>query len=216
MSAVRPEFGPTLRELLGPRVRRIPLVLRAGVVVLALALAAAGGVAALRDDLRHEVIRGPLTFNLVHPEALIRVAPRPGELLRLQSRPGARYRFSYVVRPITLPSYRGDVSGFLPFYGERLIAAMRRSTPAFVLRGEGRVRINDVPGYGLLFQTRRGGRLVYGRRVLLFPVESGVRRGLDLLLLADASPVVPYVDAVGSAGPLKPAMRSLRFGTDRS
>jgi hypothetical protein len=217
VSVVRPEFGPTLPELLGPRWRALPRALRvalglavAVVVLGALAIVYSGG------EERHEVVvRGAVTFNLVHPSTLERVEPRPGELLRLQRRSGTGPVQSYTVSAVRTPAYRGDINGFLPLYTSRLLQAAQRRDPAFALRGEGRVRVNDLPGYGYVFQTRVGGRTTYGRRLLLFPDEPGVRVGADVLMLAERSPSVPSADAVGNNGALKTALRSLRFGTER-
>jgi len=212
---MRPEFGPTLPELLVPRLQRLSRGMQAALAAAVLVVVV--GVAAVvlgRGGVHDVLVRGPVTFNLQYPVGLVRVAPRPGELLRLESPPGARYRLLYVVRRSTLPAYRGDVNGFLPFFSARLIAAMQRADPAFVLRGEGRIRLNEnATGYGLQFQTRLGGRLTFGRRLLLYPGETGVRSGVDVLLLARSSPTVPNVDSVGGAGPLKLAMRTFRFGT---
>ena len=214
---MRPEFGPTLPELLAPRLRRLPRGVQAVVAVVALAVVAVAlAVVFGRGGDQTVVVRGPATFNLQYPSGLVRVAPRRGELLRLESPPGARYPLLYVVRPSTLPPYVGDINGIVPLFSARVITAMQGANPAFVLRGEGRMRVNENAfGYSLQFQTRLGGRLTFGRRLLLYPGETGVRRGVDVLMFARASPTVPNVDAVGGAGPLKPAMRTFRFGAKR-
>ena len=88
MSVVREEFGPTLPELLGPRlhvpVRTIWRVLAAAGVVVVLVLA---WLVFLRGTPGQAgvVVREPVTFNLIHTDALHRVAPRVGETLRLQT-----------------------------------------------------------------------------------------------------------------------------------
>lgn len=214
---MRPEFGPTLPELLAPRLRRLPRAARAALAAVGLALLVAIAALALgRGGVHDAVVRGRVTFNLQYPAGLVRVAPRPGELLRLESPPGARYPLLYVVRPSTLPPYGGDINGILPLFSARIISAMQRADPAFVLRGEGRMRVNEnASGYNLQFQTRIGGRLTFGRRLLLYAGETGVRYGVDVLLLARSSPTVPNVDSVGAAGPLKVAMRTFRFGTEQ-
>ena len=68
MSVVRPEFGPTLPELLVPRVRALPragqvvlaAVAAAVVVALGLALVLGGG-----EDRTTVVVREPIAYNLV-------------------------------------------------------------------------------------------------------------------------------------------------------
>src|SRR4051794_17427937 len=114
MSVVRPEFGPTLPELLGPRVRALPRAGRlalgavAAVVVLALAFALlrAGGT-----DRAEVVVREPIAYNLVSPPALQKAQPRGRETLRLESAPGAADPQSFAVTPFRLPAYRGDSTG---------------------------------------------------------------------------------------------------------
>jgi hypothetical protein len=217
MSVVRPEFGPTLAELIGPRWRALPRPVRIALVVAAIAVAAAV-VAVVRgggEDRHAVVVRAPLAFNLVYPDPIERVAPRPGELLRLERRAASGPAQSYTVRAVRIPAYEGDINGFLPLYASGLVAAEQRRDRSFSLRGEGRVRVNDLPGYGFTFQTRVGGRTTYGRRLLLFPDEPGARQGADVQLLAERSPSVPSADAVGNNGALKTALRSLRFGTER-
>jgi hypothetical protein len=215
--AVRPEFGPTLPELLRPWTRAHPRVTRAVLVLLVLGVGAAITLLVRSgEDTRTAIVDSPVvTFNLIYPQGLVRVAPQRGELLHLRSPPGAPHSLTYAARAIVLPRYRGDINGYLPLYSAALIEAMRHGYRSFALRGEGRVRINEAIGYGMQFQARRGGTLVFGRRLLLFPGETPGRRGVDILLLAAASPAVPNVDAVGNAGPLKTALRSFRFGTER-
>ncbi len=215
---VKPEFRPTLPDLLGPRLRRLG---RVGTIVLALAVLAAvillvaaerGGGSATKVL----VVRGPLTFNLTYDTSrLDRATPPAGASLLLRTRAADPDPESFTVRPITLPAYKGDPAGVEPIVASELIAQMRKADPAFILRKEGRTRINQQPGYQIQFQTRVGGRVAYGRRTLLFPDEPGVRDGADITALSVRSPTIPNVDAVGSNGPLKQPYRSFRFGAER-
>ena len=220
MSVVRPEFGPTLAELVGPRVRALPrpaqVAACAAVVVLVVAL----GLLALRlgagEPRAAVVVREPVAFNLVYPEGLRRVAARPGEALRLESVAGAPAPQSLAITPLRLAPYPGDVTATLMGRTPRLIDRMRAALPGFVWRGDGRVNINKQPGYEILFQFRRGGRTTYGRRILLVPdAETPPREGLDITILGARSAALPRVDAVAADGQLRTALRSLRFGTER-
>ena len=216
MSVVREEFGPTLPELVG---RRLGVRTR----TVWLALAAIGAIAvvvvawlALRPDPNQStvVVREPVTYNLIFPDALQRVAPRSGETLRLQSRSGPPQ--SFVVHPLRLQPYKGDVTAALTFMSARLIDEMRGQYQDFVWRGDGRVNINKQPGYQIIFQAHVDGHTTYGRRVLLVAKpDPPPREGVDLTILAARSPSVPNLDSVGAAGALKTAYRSFRFGTDR-
>ncbi len=216
MSVVREEFGPTLPELLGARlrvsVRRIWLVLAAiGVVAVAVAL-----WLTLRPTPGQSgvVVRKPVAFNLIYTDAVRRAAPRSGEVLRLQTRSGPPQ--SMAVRPLRLAPYKGDVSAALTLLSARLIDQMRAHYTGFLWRGDGRVNINKQPGYQIVFQARIDGRTTYGKRVLLVAgPDPPPRTGVDMTILSARSSAVPKADAVAANGPLKTPYRSFRFGTDR-
>jgi hypothetical protein len=216
MSLVREEFGPTLPELVGRRLgvptRKVWLAF-AAIGAVALAIAA---YFALRPTPGQSgaVVREPIAYNLVYPDALRRVAPHQGETLRLQSRSGPPQ--SFAVRPLRLAPYKGDVTAALTFLSSTLIDQMRSQYQQFVWRGDGRVNINKQPGYQIVFQARVDGHTTYGRRVMLVAEpDPPPREGVDITILAARSPSVPNLDSVGATGALKTAYRSFRFGTDR-
>jgi hypothetical protein len=160
------------------------------------------------------VVREPVTYNLIFTDALRRVAPRAGETLRLQSRAGPPQ--SFAVRPLRLAPYKGDVSAALTLLSARLIREMGATYAGFLWRGDGRVNINQQPGYQIVFQARIGGHTTYGKRVLLVAApDPPPQEGLDITMLAQRSPAIPRADAVAANGALKTPYRSLRFGTDR-
>ena len=220
MPVVRPEFGPTLPELLAPRVRSLPRA--AQVVLAALAAIVVVGLAmfVLRketDTRAHAVVREPIAYNLVYPTALHRVTPHGRETLRLETPAAAKDPQSFAVTPYTLPAYTGDPTGILTLTSANMITRMRRTIPGFVWRGDGRVNYNRQPVYEILFQAKIGGRTTYGRRTILLPGGDALpKEGVDIMMLAARSEAIPRVDAVGStAGALKTAIRSFRFGTER-
>lgn len=227
VSAVRPEFGPSLPALLRPRLAALPrhqravamaaLGLLALVVLLLLfALRPGGGGVKLRDAL----VGGDVPFTLGHQAALHQVSPPPaGTRLVLDGRAGAPLQ-RFTVRSLTLRPYRGDVSAAYLAATAPIIAAMEAADPDFRYRGEGRARVSGLAAYQISFQTRRDGHTVLGRRYLVVPAapEQGgplPTEGADIELLAQLTPVVPNVDAVGSNGALKSPLRSFRFGTER-
>ena len=216
MSVVREEFGPTLPEILGPRLHVPPRTVWR-------ALAAAGAVVALvlvwlvflRDTPGQAgvVVREPVAFNLIHTDALQRAAPRDGEMLRLGRGRGAQ---SFAVRPLRLAPYKGDVSAALTLLSARLIRQMSATYPGFLWRGDGRVNINKQPGYQIVFQARVGGHTTYGKRVLLVAApDPPPRAGLDITMLSERSLATPKADAVAANGALKTPHPPLRFGTQR-
>jgi hypothetical protein len=220
MSVVRPEFGPTLPELLAPRVRALPraaqvvLVAVAALVVVLLAFLVLRGE---QDGRANAVVREPIAYNLLYSAPLQRVAPRGRETLRLATPRGAADPQSFTVKPYELPPYKGDPTGVLTLRSARMIQRMRATIPGFVWRGDGRVNYNRQPGYEILYQAKLGGRTTYGRRTILLPGgDTPPREGVDISMRAARSEAIPRVDAIGSAtGALKTAIRSFRFGTER-
>lgn len=223
MARLRPEFGPGLPELVAPRlrwtVRRTRLVILvtfATLVAVQGARVALSGGSGLTQD---AIVREPVAFTLGYRAGLERVAPQPGEMLRLRSRPGGKTAETFTVAPLRLAPYTGDQSGVLPVIAAREIAELRRSFPTeFRYRGDNRARINELPGHQLLFQTRIDGRLHYGKRFLLLPElepPAQAREGVVLTLLSRYSKATPSVDAVGVFGLMKGPLRSFRFGTER-
>jgi len=217
VSVVREEFGPTLPELLGARlgvpVRTIWRVLAAVGVLVVLALVWLAFVRGTPGQ-AGVVVRGPVTFNLIYTDALRKVAPRAGETLRLRTTAGPAQ--SFAVRPLRLAPYKGDVSAELTLLSARLIRQMGAQYPGFLWRADGRVNINQQPGYQIVFQARIGGHTTYGKRVLLVSApDPPPRTGLDITMLSERSPAIPRADAVAANGPLKTPYRSVRFGAQR-
>ena len=72
MSVVRPEFGPTLPELLAPRVRALPRAAQIALAVLA-ALVVAGAVYVVvhrreADERPQAVVRSPIADGVLQPK----------------------------------------------------------------------------------------------------------------------------------------------------
>lgn len=227
-SLVRDEFGPTLPDLIASRtgrptrrVRILLLALIAAVIVVGLGARAIQREAAAGDVVVLDDARVPV--NLTYDDSrLERVAPEGDELLRLETPADAKTPMAFTVAERRLPAYEGDAAGFVPLYAERLIAEQRAADPDFVLRGEGKARINDSPGYQIVFQTKVDGETAYGKRFLLYDdpddTEETINRPriiADVTLLNGRSKAIPNADAVGGNGPLKTPLRSFRFGTER-
>ncbi len=223
MPAARPEFGPSLPELAASRLRlpvaRVRTALL-GAAALAVALYFLSGLLVVRgpEPLEDQLVGGAVPFTLGHSTALRRVDPEPGEVLRLQSRPGGLEQ-SYAAEPFAIPPHRGDVTAVLGVLAARQADALARELPGFRYRGDGKARINELPGHLLVFQFRRDGRTMYGKRFLLAPLaEPGApapARGMAVTLVAERSPAVPNPAAVGDDSALKAPLRSFRFGTER-
>jgi hypothetical protein len=226
------EHRPTLGDLLRPRLSRAPRWMRWALVALAVLVVLfvlwrvfAGG----STGETHYVHSSPVVFNFRYPNAMHPVAPRSPEIIRVERRRDALFLDSFAVEPLSLPPFRGDVSGQLPVYAEREIAALRRRFPReFELTREGKARVNAVPGYDVQFRARLGERRLFGRLVLLPEPAAGEDlssasgelenarscRGVRLLMLATPASGAVRPRDVGARGNLKTPFRSFRFGTE--
>jgi len=199
---------PTLREeLVGlPKWPRI-----AAIVVLA--ILALAGIAALAkgetEDGTRTIVREPIAFNLRYPDDMKKLAPSEGQYLHLK-REGLD---EFIVEPLTLPAYTGDVGGILPVAASREMEALKKRFPQLEPVEEGKTRINRVAGYSIVFRASRSPRL-YGRVVLLPQDAPGALDGVKLVMLATPDGGADKPRDVGAQGELKTPYRSFRFGTE--
>jgi len=206
---------PTLAEMTAPAPRWLKLLL------LALAAAMVIGVLAWRlwpePELEVHVEPSPPAFNFAYGDRLEPVDPdgARGEAVALEERRGSLFVQSFAVRTFELPAYQGDPAAILPVVAEQERASLQRRFAEFELVGEGKARINEVPGYELAFKARLGERRLLGRVVLLPEPVPGSRHAVALELLG--TPVSGITDArdIGNNAVLKPPLRSFRFGTER-
>lgn len=217
---VQPRFRPTLSDLLGPHWRALPRALRVAIVavVAVIAVVAVVGLyAAVRPTAgRHVVVvPGAHAVNFLYVSPLHRVAPQRGQLVALSTPAGASEPQRFAVRPLTLPPYSGDPGGALVLYSVKLERYLEAEHPGLIIRDEGRSRINMAPGYQVTFQTREGGRTVFGRDIMIVPDQNGARVGAVLEMISVLSPHVPKADELGSVNPLKLSLRSFRLGSQR-
>jgi hypothetical protein len=203
---------PTLGDLLAPRPRWVRRAVAAIAALVALALLAR--VLAPEQRGIEVVVRDAPAFNLAHPAELVREPPAGEEVLRLVRRRGPLFVQSFAVRPLTLPAYRGEVSGILPIAADREWASLERRFARLELVQEGKTRVNEVPGYQLLFRARLGARRLFGRVVLLPEPVAGARRGWTLELLATPAAGVSRAADVGVRGVIKQPYRTFRFGEE--
>jgi hypothetical protein len=217
---VKPEFGPTLPQLLGPRIDSLPRIARRIGAVLAVLIVGLVVVIALRS--RDPVYRShpgaPATFSTSYSRSMT-LEPTPrGAVMLLEQHSSAGLEASFEITPLHLPSYRGEISGLLPVLAINLIHRLTASDPTFKLQSHGRTRINFVPGYTFTYQRTIRGMVYWGRYVLITPHLTGDRKGLLISMLTDPTPlklvaVKPVTpDSVASAGVLFEPLERLRFG----
>jgi hypothetical protein len=214
VSAVKPQYGPSLVQMLAPR----PLAVRAAAAAFAALLLVAVVLLALRARGQETFVveHQPVTFNLAYGPQFHRVT-QPGTLLDLAHDRNGLFLDSYVVRELDLPPYRGAVGGMLPVYAFDYLKRQQRRYPGYEFVSEGRTRVNNGVGYALTFRSKRGGRTIYVRHLLLVQeTPDGRRRGVVIELESTAAAGTPNATEIGNHGALKMALRSFRFGTDRT
>jgi hypothetical protein len=235
------DFGPSLPELVGPRLRALGPWQRALLAIAALALLAAiaalvirseSGVETYKQSAEDARARGlaPIPFNFDYSSKMKRRQPKDA-YAQVERELGGTLAGRFSVSELELDRRTGLVSGFMPIVGTRYERRAARTYPGFRLAFEGRARVNEVEGYGFAFSARleRQGkppRQLFGRIVLLpepydladlekpYPAGQGPTRGLVITMLATTLDKVPSPTRVGDEGILQRPFRSFRFGTD--
>jgi hypothetical protein len=210
---LKPQYGPTLGRLLTPRWNAAPRAVRGAV------LAAGCGLVVLAIAVTFALLPAKFSYGGAAPfhfsyRGLYRTAPASGQYVRVERRSHGGLEDSFAVAPLRLAPYEGALSGELPLYASGYIARLRGKYSDFVLRGEGKTRVNTVPGYNVLYTATVEGREMYGRDVLLLPERPGVRDGVALEMLtspsADAKVTSPL--EVASDGVLEKPLETFTFG----
>jgi hypothetical protein len=184
---LKPECGPTLGRLLSPRWHAASAPARAAAIACGVALLALAVAAALTLEDAKFSHGGPVPFSFDY-RGLYRTAADPGGYVKVQRRSAdGRLEDSFAVEPLQLPPYVGELSGELPLYATGYIRGLSHRYADFVLRGEGKTRVNTVPAYNIFYTTILAGRKLNGRDVLLLPERSGARKGVDIVMLTSAT-----------------------------
>ena len=109
-----------------------------------------------------------------------------------------------------LVAYEGE----LPVYATGYTKVLEKRYGHFVLRGEGKTKVNTIPAYAVFYTAELAGRTIWGRDVLILPERPGAREGVDLVMLSSpkANSTVKSPMEVGSAGVLLRPLRTFAFG----
>lgn len=208
--ALKPEYGPTLGQLLAPswHKARMParlLVTALGVVVVA----ALGALVAnlLNAKYAHS---GAVPFRFSY-KGLHRTKPEPGQYVKIVRRSHGRLDDSYAVAPLRLAPYRGSVTGVLPLAASGYADTLGKRLRGFRLEGEGKARISaSLTGYAVSYSALVEGRKLYGRDVMLLPERPGSRQGVVVQMLSALPATV--AKPVASTGVLERPLKSFSFG----
>jgi len=210
---MKPEYGPTLGRLLAPRWHAATRPVRIAVVIAGVLLLA-GGVGLVLTLLNATYSQGgPTPFSFSY-RGLFRTTPDPGGFVKIRAPADGPLEYSYAVEPLELPPYEGGLSGELPVYAIGYIHGLEASDPGFVLRGEGKTRVNNVPAYQVLYSERYEGREFFGRNVFVLPEQQGARRGVAIVMLtsATASSKVRSPSEVAATGILLRPLKTFSLG----
>ncbi|GAC1488652.1 MAG: hypothetical protein NVS1B9_09080 [Solirubrobacteraceae bacterium] len=203
---LKPEFGPTLEQLLAPRWRAASRRTRRAWIGLSVFVAALGAAIAVFYPRDGWVVHHgpPVSFNLRYPRTMQRVAAGSGYYARIRGE-GA----SFALAPLRLPEYRGEVSGAEPLYADGYIKSLAARTPGFRLQSEGKTRVNTTPGYTFTYSAPG----LIGRVVFLTPAVSNSRDGVTLVMSTVPNSHDTGPDQVAVNDVLQEPLRSFRFGT---
>jgi hypothetical protein len=209
---LKPEYRPTLGQLLSPRWRRASRSVRWLVLALAAALVVAVAalvLALLPARISHD---GPVPFSFSY-RGLYSTAPDPGGYAKVTRRRGGLLEDSFAVQPLRLPAYRGSITGELPLYATGYVKALASRYRDFELQGEGKTRVNEVAGYSVYYTAKVQGRAMYGRDILLLPERPGTRDGVAIVMLSapGAARGVTSPQLVATEGVLYKPLRSFTF-----
>jgi hypothetical protein len=214
MPLLRPEFGPTLPELISGRFSVSRRVIAIGAVI-ALIVAAVVIKVVIDGGREKLVVHGKPSYNVLYdPSQLHKATPQGNEQMRLV---GKRPHVSVEVtaRPAKLPPFNGDViGGQLPLYTAQYAGRLEQQLPRFQLGSEGKARLNQAPGYQISYTSGPPGNQTFWREVWVMPKADQPEQTVVVKMRQTFS---------GRPGPrgqallqaTKKAFRSFRFGTGR-
>jgi hypothetical protein len=182
---VKPEYGPTLPELLESRLGGVPRGIRgafgvvvAVIVVVALLVAVRGGSSSISGG------GSGVSFSFSYA-GLDREALPTGTYALLEATRGTRLVARIAVAPLRLAPYTGNVIGIEPLIAANYMRTFAARTPGVVLQSAGPTVVDGTAGYDFTYTQRLDGETYYGRTIFLTPsAESHALSGLTVSLLA--------------------------------
>lgn len=220
-SATDTDYGPTLPELIRPQWRRAGRWGKAIVLIVVLALTA-GVVAYYQSRVDPvEVVNhrggGVPDFTFRYgADDVRRLEPRGRELVRLESGRNGVLSQRMVISPLDIDDRPGTISARLPLDAASFIERAAERYRGFRLVMEGRMRLNGIEAYQIVFTAQYQGpdrveRQLFGKIVLLPEMIERPERGLTIELLATTLSPISDPLAVGNRGVIKRPFRSLRY-----
>jgi hypothetical protein len=235
-----PDYGPSLKELLAPRLRassrwqRVLLAVAAAAIVVgavALVIRSEAAVKSYHQGVDDASARGltPIPFHFDYSRSMKLTRPA-GAYVRVERKVNGTLSGQLTVSELEIGRQSGLVSGFMPLVATRYERMAAHTYPGFRLAFEGRSRVNEVEGYQFAFTARlerpgRTARELFGRVVMLpepfdandpgkpYPEGSIPTRGILITMLATTLDKISSPTRVGDEGILQRPFRSFRFGS---
>jgi hypothetical protein len=193
---VKPEYGPSLPELIRSRVLRVPRRLRGALGVVAVGIVAIAGAALVHRGASVINVRAGTTSFSFSYASMRREAPAAGQYALLVARRGPKLIARLEFGPFGVPPYGGYMSGLEPVLAANYIRAMAARTRGFVLQSEGPTSVNGLAGYNFTYTRPLDGATYEGRVIFLTPHYSGDRHGVTISMLAQ-----PVLAGIIGSGP---------------
>jgi hypothetical protein len=221
LAPVQERFGPSLPQLIAPRLDRLPAIARrVGAVLIVVLVGVIVALALRNQDPVFSWHGPPVAFSTPYPRSMTREpTPRGAILLLAQHDASGRLVASFEVRPLALPAYSGEISASLAVAALNYIRSFTAAAgPTYRYGSSGRTRVYNLPGYTYTYSRYIGSTRYYGRVVWLTPQINGTR-GLLITMLtlpsalkAATAPAYPTPDDVGKLGSvLFEPLQRLRF-----
>ncbi len=193
---VKPQFGPTLPDLLASRVAGLPKRARSAALAVLVVVAIAIALAAVRGHSSSLSGAGNgVSFSFDY-SGLVREPAPPGDYALLDAHSDGRLVARIALSPLTLPAYAGNVIGIEPLIAANYMSAFAAKTPGVVLQGAGPTVIGAVAAYNFTYTQRLDRSVYYGRVIFVTPTVSHPRHGLVVSLLAQ-----PVLSGIIGPGP---------------
>jgi hypothetical protein len=194
---VKPEFGPTLPELLESRALRVPRWFRGALTTLIVAVVLIVVAVVVHRQTSTFSRSAPGVSFSFSPGSLQREPVPAGQYALFAAHRGAQLTAELEVGPLTLPAYGGEMSGLEPLIAASDIRALAATVPGFALDGEGPTVLGGDDGYNFTYTRPLHDETYYGRVILLTARFAGVRRGVTISMLAQ--PVLAGIIGSGRA-----------------
>jgi hypothetical protein len=194
---VKPQFGPTLPQLLEARIGGVPRRLRP----IAVAIVALIVAVVLIDGLRGgaSTISGGapgVSFSFSY-SGLVREATPPGQYALLASHTATGRLVAQIeVGPLRLPPYSGNVTGIEPVLSANYMRAFAARTPGVTVQSAAPTLVGGSPGYNFTYTREIAGLTYFGRTIFITPSVASGRRGVIVSVLAQ--PVLSGIIAPGA------------------